>query len=126
MTPIGVQQPAAAPASKLQALLGHYESEDEEQASGEDPVESEFKDFLKDIESTPVEAAAPATAPAADAVWQELWDPQSGQPYYWHTATNELTWEKPADLNPKPPVEASEKADVRVKEEVNHMWQKPV
>jgi len=31
-------------------------------------------------------------------VWQELWDPQSGQPYYWNTISNELTWDKPQDL----------------------------
>ena len=36
-------------------------------------------------------------------VWQELWDPQSGQPYYWHTITNELTWDKPQDLVKPPP-----------------------
>ena len=35
-------------------------------------------------------------------MWQELWDPQSGQPYYWHTITNELTWDRPVDLTKTP------------------------
>ncbi len=43
-------------------------------------------------------------------VWQELWDPQSGQPYYWHTVTNELTWDKPKDLV-KPPAASKPTVD---------------
>jgi hypothetical protein len=46
-------------------------------------------------------------------VWQELWDPQSGQPYFWHTLTNELTWEKPQDLL-KPPMSKSSVATTKV------------
>ncbi|XP_057368097.1 uncharacterized protein LOC130689103 [Daphnia carinata] len=81
-----------APTNKLHALLGHYNSDDED--SDKEEEDSEFKDFLNEIKSV---EEAPATS--VSSVWQELWDPQSGQPYFWHTVTNELTWEKPPDLS---------------------------
>ncbi|KAI9562558.1 hypothetical protein GHT06_010011 [Daphnia sinensis] len=82
----------AAPPNKLHALLGHYNSDDAD--SGKEEEDSEFKDFMNEIKSA---EEAPATL--VSCVWQELWDPQSGQPYFWHTITNELTWEKPPDLS---------------------------
>jgi hypothetical protein len=27
--------------------------------------------------------------------WEQVEDPQSGQPYYWHRTSNETTWTKP-------------------------------
>jgi len=50
---------------------------------------------------------------SSNEVWQELWDPQSGQPYFWHTVTNELTWEKPQDLL-KPPASKSSLVTTKV------------
>ncbi|KAK2703610.1 hypothetical protein QYM36_018006 [Artemia franciscana] len=29
--------------------------------------------------------------------WQQLYDPNTGYPYYWNTLTNEITWEPPSD-----------------------------
>ena len=44
-------------------------------------------------------------------VWQELWDPGSGHPYYWNPVTNELTWEKPAELlKPRPAIKSKEES----------------
>ena len=31
------------------------------------------------------------------AAWQQLYDPNTGYPYYWNTLTNEITWEPPSD-----------------------------
>ena len=89
-------------------MLGHYNSDDE--SDKED--DSEFHSFMKEIKSAEEPVAAPV--PSGNiyifstkcfhfinlflTVWQELWDPQSGQPYYWHTVTNELTWDKPEDF----------------------------
>jgi len=85
--------PAAMPTSpapnKLHALLGHYNSDDEE---SETEADDQFKDFMNEIKTAETETAAETS------VWQELWDPQSGQPYYWNTISNELTWDKPQDL----------------------------
>lgn len=39
-----------APANKLHALLGHYNSDEDE--SGKEEEDSEFKDFMKEIKST--------------------------------------------------------------------------
>lgn len=30
--------------------------------------------------------------------WQECYDEQTGYPYYWHTETNQVTWEMPSEL----------------------------
>lgn len=30
--------------------------------------------------------------------WQECFDEQTGFPYYWHTETNQVTWEIPPEL----------------------------
>ena len=30
--------------------------------------------------------------------WQECYDEQTGYPYYWHTETNQVTWEVPPEL----------------------------
>lgn len=30
--------------------------------------------------------------------WQECFDESTGYPYYWHTETNEVTWELPKEL----------------------------
>ncbi|XP_032788716.2 uncharacterized protein LOC116926047 [Daphnia magna] len=83
---------SSAPTNKLHALLGHYNSDEEDSSKEEE--DSEFKDFMNEIKS-----AEEVPAPSVSSVWQELWDPQSGQPYFWHTVTNELTWEKPPDLS---------------------------
>lgn len=32
-------------------------------------------------------------------VWQECFDESTGYPYYWHTETNQVTWEIPTELN---------------------------
>ena len=95
---IGTSLPAATstvpPANKLHALLGHYNSDDEQSENDDQGADAEFKDFMNEVKAE----AAPPGPPAVPSVWQELWDPQSGQPYYWHTITNELTWDKPQDL----------------------------
>lgn len=46
----------AAPANKLHALLGHYNSDDE---SSENEDDAEFKDFMNEIKSSPGETLAP-------------------------------------------------------------------
>lgn len=30
--------------------------------------------------------------------WQECFDESTGYPYYWHTESNEVTWEIPPEL----------------------------
>lgn len=47
---------ATAPTNKLHALLGHYNSDDEDSSKEED--DSEFKDFMNEIKSAE-EAPAP-------------------------------------------------------------------
>jgi len=84
-----VTMPTASAPNKLHALLGHYNSDEEE---SETEADDQFKDFMNEIKATETETSAEAS------VWQELWDPQSGQPYYWNTISNELTWDKPQDL----------------------------
>lgn len=86
--PSGMPTSTAAPANKLHALLGHYNSDDEDSENNE---QGESDSKPETVPSAPEQQTVPS-------VWQELWDPQSGQPYYWHTITNELTWDKPQDL----------------------------
>lgn len=31
-------------------------------------------------------------------MWQECYDESTGYPYYWHTETNEVTWDMPEEL----------------------------
>mmetsp|Transcript_129465 Transcript_129465/g.223605 ORF Transcript_129465/g.223605 Transcript_129465/m.223605 type:complete len:109 (+) Transcript_129465:1693-2019(+) len=42
----------------------------------------------------PVPAPVPAPAPAGE--WLEAKDPASGRPYYYHSVTREVRWDKPA------------------------------
>lgn len=43
---------------------------------------------------TPAPAPVPAPAPAGE--WLEAKDPASGRPYYYHSVTREVRWDKPA------------------------------
>ncbi|KAK0168616.1 hypothetical protein PV327_002394 [Microctonus hyperodae] len=36
---------------------------------------------------------------APSSLWQECFDESTGYPYYWHTETNQVTWEIPTELN---------------------------
>ena len=42
-------------------------------------------------------AASVSTPPRAVCLWAKTTDPSSGQPYYYHTETMQVTWDQPAD-----------------------------
>eukprot|EP00418_Pyrodinium_bahamense_P066060 CAMPEP_0179093746 /NCGR_PEP_ID=MMETSP0796-20121207/42952_1 /TAXON_ID=73915 /ORGANISM="Pyrodinium bahamense, Strain pbaha01" /LENGTH=1034 /DNA_ID=CAMNT_0020791393 /DNA_START=88 /DNA_END=3190 /DNA_ORIENTATION=+ len=42
-------------------------------------------------------AVAPAAAPAQGGQWLEATDPASGRPYYYHSVTRDVRWDKPVE-----------------------------
>lgn len=43
----------------------------------------------------------------ASSGWQECFDDNTGYPYYWHTETNEVTWDMPDELKMRNPPQES-------------------
>ncbi len=70
--------------------LRREEREDEPDESGEQ------QEYCSNSQSS---YGAESNAAAA-SVWQTLTDEESGESYYWNTATGETTWERPAELGP--------------------------
>jgi len=50
------------------------------------------------VESEPPPEEAPYDQAAPTSLWAVAQHPETGQEYYYHTETNEVTWEKPAEL----------------------------
>ncbi|XP_051156262.1 formin-binding protein 4-like isoform X2 [Leptopilina boulardi] len=92
----------------LKGLLGQYnsdsETDDVQQTSNK--LDDKVNDFFKEIQSI---APENSIAPPKDHIkgksysiqpempWQECFDESTGYPYYWHTNTNQVTWEMPPE-----------------------------
>jgi hypothetical protein len=48
--------------------------------------------------SKPKPAPKPPKPKPVESEWKATLDPASGDTYYWNTRTNEVTWDKPADM----------------------------
>jgi hypothetical protein len=49
--------------------------------------------------SSPAPAPAPSSAPTSASKWTAVKDPDSGDTYYYNTATGETTWDKPEGVD---------------------------
>ncbi|XP_033214231.1 formin-binding protein 4-like isoform X2 [Belonocnema kinseyi] len=98
-----------SPSNPLTGLLGQYnsdsETEDAQQPSNK--LNDKVNDFLKEIQSiAPEKLDGLSKGPSRkkehsnipEMSWQECFDESTGYPYYWHTESNEVTWEIPPEL----------------------------
>ncbi|KAJ8667431.1 hypothetical protein QAD02_009094 [Eretmocerus hayati] len=94
-----------SPNYPLPNIVGQYDSDGEGGYRARPKVSKltdQVDDFLKEIQSI----APPKTDKSSDnskmahpgSYWQECTDEQTGYPYYWHTETNQVTWETPPEL----------------------------
>ncbi|XP_012280309.1 formin-binding protein 4 isoform X2 [Orussus abietinus] len=103
-----------ASANPLANLLGHYDSDSEADDAKDNPnkLNDKVNDFLKEIQLIAPEPLKSASSTKSHAIavqsgnhatqqqilWQECYDETTGYPYYWHTETNEVTWEMPSEM----------------------------
>ncbi|XP_014221578.1 fibrous sheath CABYR-binding protein-like [Trichogramma pretiosum] len=92
-----------SPSNSLTGFVGQYNSTGEsENDKPTDQLNDQVNDFLKEIQQiTPNESnteASKKTMAHPGSYWQECVDEQTGYPYYWHTETNQVTWEIPIEL----------------------------
>ncbi|XP_015609403.1 formin-binding protein 4 isoform X2 [Cephus cinctus] len=105
------------PSNPLVNLLGQYNSDSETEDTKQDSnkLDDQVNDFFKEIQLIAPEQPKPNMMDKFDGIkstpqklvpntnrqqtlWQECFDESTGYPYYWHTETNEVTWEMPVEM----------------------------
>ena len=61
----------------------------------QDGTEENESELVDEAEETPAEDAADTAEPSLPENWQEMQDPSSGRAYYFNSATQETTWDRP-------------------------------
>ncbi|XP_057324069.1 formin-binding protein 4-like isoform X2 [Microplitis mediator] len=103
--------------NSLTNLLEQYnsDSDDQEETPRENKqcLDDKVNDFFKEIQfitqNTQESQSSDTTGKETGQIpsnrqripgssWQECFDESTGYPYYWHTETNEVTWELPKEL----------------------------
>ncbi|XP_011864737.1 PREDICTED: formin-binding protein 4-like [Vollenhovia emeryi] len=118
----------------LANMLCQYNSDSDTEDSKKDTqkLDDQVNDFLKEIQLIAPEQPVPnvASVPSSttkavlrsahqtnqETLWQECYDESTGYPYYWHTKTNEVTWDMPEELQllqKQPDVESSAKHPIQ-------------
>ncbi|OXU22635.1 hypothetical protein TSAR_013641 [Trichomalopsis sarcophagae] len=99
------QSQNGSPSNPLANLLGQYNSDSEHEDDSKPrshALNDQVNDFLKEIQSIAPEDSDKNNRNSSMAhpgsYWQECFDEQTGYPYYWHTETNQVTWEMPPEL----------------------------
>ncbi|XP_014210655.1 formin-binding protein 4 [Copidosoma floridanum] len=85
----------------LTNLVGHYNSDSEAEEDNRPRarvLNDKVDDFFKEIQSISHDGLKNRNMSHPGSYWQECFDEQTGYPYYWHTETNQVTWEIPAEL----------------------------
>ncbi|XP_058796412.1 formin-binding protein 4-like [Phymastichus coffea] len=99
------QSQNGSPSNPLSNLITQYNSDSEgdyESKPRAHKLNDQVNDFLKEIQSIAPENSDKSNQGSImshpSSFWQECYDEQTGYPYYWHTETNQVTWEIPTEL----------------------------